>query len=159
MHAAHPKCPICSGAGTVAAVTSTDTRVVRGETYVVQSNFFACSQCHEMLRPQEGDVALRRAWDLYRQKHGMVMPQELTDWRNSLGLTQSELATILGWGLKTLLRYEDGKLQEPSHDQELRLAMQSAEHLHGRVAQAEALSEEARKRLVQRLTNRRVLSA
>lgn len=152
MNADHLKyCPVCAGEGTVAAKSKLDTRVVRGETYEVQSDYFECSQCEEPFMPREGDLALRRAWEQYREKHGMVTPQELSAWRDKLGVTQPELAAILSWGVVTVSRYENGKLQEAAHDKELRLAMHSSENTLELVERAEGLSEETRARLTQQL--------
>ena len=81
-------CPVCAGESTVSVMSKTDTRLVRGETYTVQSDYFECSQCKETFMPLEGDPGLRRAWEMYREKHGMVRPRALNDWRNSLEITQ-----------------------------------------------------------------------
>jgi transcriptional regulator with XRE-family HTH domain len=51
----------------------------------------------------------------------MLQPQEIKALRNNLGLTQQELANLLGWGGATLSRYENGALQDEAHETTLRL--------------------------------------
>lgn len=144
-------CPNCAGEGTVALKNTMDTVEVRGEKFDVPVTFFACSRCHETFQPMEGDLGLPQARDLYRRRHGMVMPADLIAFRRSYELSQTDLATILGWGVATVSRYENGKLQEPAHDKVLHLVMQRPENLLELVECAEELAPDTKARLVTRL--------
>jgi transcriptional regulator with XRE-family HTH domain len=55
----------------------------------------------------------------------MLQPEEIKAFRKNLGLTQEELAHLMGWSEATVNRYEKGALQEQSHDNALRMAMTS----------------------------------
>lgn len=146
-------CPICRGQGTVTPHTVEEAREVRGEEFVVQAEYFHCSQCESEFEPEEGETGLTQARVKYRAKYDMVQPQQLAEWRKALDISQSDLAAILGWGTATVSRYENGKLQEAAHDKEMRLAMKSPENLLELVRAAKDLGEKTRDRLVRQLSS------
>jgi len=76
---------------------------------------------------------------MYRKTHGMLEPGEIRAFRHRHGLTQAELASILGLGGATLSRYESGRLQDETHDTLLRLAMEP-ENLQTLVAASDSLA-------------------
>ena len=141
-------CPNCAGEGTVQAVSTTEIRTVNKEAFEVPVNYFACQRCGESFQTMEMDDSLALARDLYRDKHGMVRPTQLTAWRKSLGLSQVELAAVLGWGVATVSRYENGKLQSDAHDKAMRMAMRSAETAMELVRTAADLAPPVRSRLL-----------
>ena len=51
----------------------------------------------------------------------MMQPADITALRERYGLTQVELASLLGWGLVTFSRYENGALQSEAHEKVLRM--------------------------------------
>lgn len=151
-------CPVCGKEGTLVPKSKPHAYVVRGESYAVQTDYFECGHCTETFMPPEGDIGLRRAWEAYRQKHGMVQPKELTAWRNKMGLEQCVLAAVLGWSTTLVQRYEGGKLQTPEHDQQLKLAMRSLDDLLTLVAQTKGLVLETRMQLAAQLRQRNALA-
>ncbi len=62
---------------------------------------------------QENDVRLK---DAYRKAEGLLTSYEIRDIRNKYGITQSDLCTLLGWGGKTITRYESHQVQDKAHD-------------------------------------------
>jgi len=60
-----------------------------------------------------------QAYNEYRRRKNLLQPKEITDLRNKYGLSQRQLAKILGWSHATLSRYETGVLQSVSHNNEL----------------------------------------
>ena len=64
---------------------------------------------------------MNRAFIKYRNNHGMIQPNEIKEIRKKYGLTQQELSKLLGFGKITLSRYENGSLQNKSHDNSLQL--------------------------------------
>lgn len=63
------------------------------------------------------------ALDAYRDKVGLLKPEQIRAFRATFDLTQQELARVLGWGLATLSRYENGAIQDEAHDRALRMVM------------------------------------
>ena len=53
----------------------------------------------------------------------MVQPIQIRNLRKIYNLTQKELSDLLGFGDVTLSRYENGALQDETHDTLLRLAL------------------------------------
>jgi len=77
----------------------------------------------------------------------MVQPDEIKKFRKELGLTQKELSEILGFGIATLNRYENGALQTEAHDQIIRMCMQPKNLLKILADKPGMLSETTRDRL------------
>ncbi|NQU42980.1 helix-turn-helix domain-containing protein [bacterium] len=117
---------ICPACGTLGAkeVLEKESVEVRGEEFVVDGRFWRCPTCSAEFddsRP-EGDP-LVAAYRAYREKHGLLQPEEIVAFRKNCGYTQKELAAELGWGEVTLSRYENGALQSKSHEVALRMFM------------------------------------
>lgn len=97
---------------------------VRGEEIRVEIPGFACPSCGQKYTTE------MKPWDIadavyreYRKRHGMVMPEEIRAFRLRMDMTQDELAMLLGCSRITISRYENGALQESSHDNLLHTAM------------------------------------
>lgn len=144
-------CPNCVGEGTVQLVSTTETRTVNKEEFEVPVDYFACQRCGESFQTLDMEDSLVKARELYRTRHGMVRPEQLSAWRKSLGLSQAELAAVLGWGVATVSRYENGKLQSDAHDKSMRMAMRSADTLIELIRSARDLEPQVRTRLMTEL--------
>jgi len=66
---------------------------------------------------------LLRARDAYRAQHGLLSSDEIIAIRKKYGITQKELANLLGWGDITVSRYETSHIQDETYDRELRIVM------------------------------------
>ena len=115
-------CPNCDKKIDPIALREFKTVTVRGEPIEVSDNFLRCPLCAEEWSAENFDLALE-AYNVYRAKHHLLQPHEIKSFRKSLGLTQEELASLLGWSEATINRYEKGSLQEKSHDNSLRMIM------------------------------------
>lgn len=116
-------CPVCEKDTEKEQVRRKDVLTIRGETFEVEEEFERCTGCMEEYETLDGPDKLAQANRLYREKHGLLQPDEIRAFRNRFRLTQKELADLLGWGLATLSRYENGSLQEEGQDRALRMAM------------------------------------
>ena len=65
----------------------------------------------EMMR--ENDLRMK---DAYRKLSGLLTSKEISAIRKKYGVTQSDLCTLLGWGGKTITRYESHQVQDKAHD-------------------------------------------
>lgn len=65
----------------------------------------------EMIR--QNDIAMK---DAYREAAGLLTSQEIMDIRKKYQVSQSDLAVLLGWGKKTLTRYESHQVQDMAHN-------------------------------------------
>lgn len=118
-------CPHCEDVRALERIDVIEEVKVKGDLIRVRGNFLKCMTCNEEFNDPDSpydqvDAAFRE----YRKKHGMLQPEEIKKMREQFSLTQAELSKLLGWGLATLSRYENGALQEQSHDKSLRLALE-----------------------------------
>ena len=97
---------------------------VRGEEIGVEISGFSCPGCGQRYTAdmEPWDVA-DAVYRVYRMRHGMVQPEDIRAFRLRMDMTQDDLAMLLGCSRITISRYENGALQEASHDNLLRTAM------------------------------------
>lgn len=117
-------CPGCEKETRIEKIKRVEGIDVRGETIEVEAEFFHCLECDAEFENTRGPDALEMAYREYRQRHGMLQPEDIRGWRKSYGITQKELCALLGWGGATLSRYENGALQDETHEKMLRMAME-----------------------------------
>ena len=60
----------------------------------------------------------------------MLNPEDIRSYRSRRGLTQKEFSDLLGIGIATLNRYENGALQSEAHDRIIKLAMEPQNFLN-----------------------------
>jgi len=120
-------CPKCGSFQETYEVTSEQTLPVRGENVTVSATVRHCSVCEEALVSEECDSAtLEKAYAVYRERHGLLTPQEIRSIREGYDLSQRAMARLLGCGDVTIHRYENGALQDAAHDRLLRLMREPA---------------------------------
>ncbi len=142
-------CPKCEKEANLEEVHGTESIEVRNEPIEVEVRYYRCLECRDEFDDPRGlDDPVDRAYREYRRRHGMTQPEDMTEFRKRYNLTQGELANLLGWGLATLSRYENGALQDEAHDKALRLAMEPENLLRLIEAKPEAFAEVKRKRVV-----------
>jgi len=124
---------------------------VRGESIMLGVSYFRCEDGHTFDDPKSSDDPIDRAYREYRLRRGLLQPEEIRRFRLSTGLTQRELASILGFGSVTLSRYENGALQSEAHDKLLRMAIDPANLAVLAKQNRMKLSEETFHRLLQYL--------
>lgn len=145
-------CPNCEKETRIELIRTKEPLTVRGEEIIVEAEFFKCLECSEEFENTRSADPLEVAYWEYRRRHGMLQPEEIRDWRKSLGLTQRELSALLGWGDATLSRYENGALQDEAHEKMLRLTMQPHNLLELIKKSPDALNGEKRKKLIEELS-------
>ena len=59
-------------------------------------------------------------YDEYKKRVGLLTSKEIIAIRKKLNLTQEGLARIMGCGLKTITRYENGAIQDKVFDNFIR---------------------------------------
>lgn len=117
------KCPICGG-GVLKKKIGTELFEYKGKTLPIPNYVtYACSECGEAI--VENDT-LRDSGkllkDFQRKVDGLLSGDQIKAIRLKLGLTQEQLADIVGGGLKSLARYESGKVcQSKGMDNLLRI--------------------------------------
>jgi putative zinc finger/helix-turn-helix YgiT family protein len=146
-------CPNCEKETELELVHRVEDIKVRGEAIKVEVKYYKCKNCGEEFEdPRSDEDPLDKAYREYRRRYGMMQPEEVRDFRKKFGLTQYEMSRLLGWGGATLSRYENGALQDETHEKALRLAMDPRNLLKLIEGTLDVLSEEKRDRLIKELS-------
>jgi HTH-type transcriptional regulator/antitoxin MqsA len=117
------KCPIC-GVGVMEKKIGTELFEYKGETLPIPNYVtYVCNKCEEAI---VDNVILRESGkklkDFQRKVDGLLTGEKIKTIRLKLGLTQEQLADIVGGGLKSLARYESGQVcQSKGMDNLLRI--------------------------------------
>jgi putative zinc finger/helix-turn-helix YgiT family protein len=144
-------CPNCEKEAKINTVTHLEGIDVRGVTIEVEARYYQCTECGVEFENTQGPDALEAAYREYRRRHEMLQPEDIREWRKTYGITQKELSALLGWGGATLSRYENGALQDETHEKMLRMAMEPHNLLNLIRETPHAFIPEKRERLVQQL--------
>ena len=110
-------CTCCMEEHEVSVVRFMDTAVFKevNVEYEAISNYCDLAdeyyESAEML--SENDIAMKNA---YRKKMGLLTTDEIISIRAKYGISQSDLCLLLGWGGKTITRYEGHQVQDNAHD-------------------------------------------
>lgn len=90
---------------------------VCGEKIEVDAQILVCVECGEEFYSEKLDnETLIRAYNEYRRRHKLLLPEEIQKIREQYGLSQRSFAKLLNWGDKTICRYENGSIQDKAHN-------------------------------------------
>jgi putative zinc finger/helix-turn-helix YgiT family protein len=142
-------CWNCGKETELSYIQNDETVSVRGDAIIVPVKYFKCHECGaEYEDPRSSYDPLVLAYKKYRESHGMMQPEEIRGLRQRYGLTQKELSKLLGWGEVTLSRYENGALQDDSHDVMLKMIKDPHNLLERIIQKGDYLAEKKREGLV-----------
>lgn len=114
-------CTSCMEEHDVKRVEIQEENIFKGEYIVYPAEYYFCDidgeyYAEDAMISRNG-LALRKA---YRQKMGLLTADQIIAIRGKYGISQSDLCIILGWGEKTITRYEGFQVQDAAHDSILR---------------------------------------
>lgn len=110
-------CEECGKEVETKIITKKEVFNVCGEAIEVDAQVLVCAECGEELFNEELDSAtLICAYNEYRRKHKLLLPEEIKGIREQYGLSQRNFAKLLNWGDKTIHRYENGAVQDRAHN-------------------------------------------
>jgi putative zinc finger/helix-turn-helix YgiT family protein len=143
--AVHGFCSNCEKETRLGLVTKDEVIRVRNKPIKIELQYLRCAECgDEVFDPDLNVDPFSLAYRKYRKEYGFLQPEEIREWRKANKLTQGELAKLLGVGGVTISRYENGALQDPSHEKLLRLAMNPSNLLR-LVQESEGVFTESKK--------------
>ena len=118
---------------------------VCGEDITVEAQVLVCAECGEELFCEELDSAtIVNAYNEYRRKHKLLLPDEIKKIREQYGLSQRSFAKLLNWGDKTICRYENGSVQDKAHNS-LLLFLREPENMRTYLTENEIALDERQK--------------
>jgi len=115
-------CPTCEDVRRVEIGTRKEAVSIRNESVVVEAKVERCSFCGNFFSSSDEDEAtIQKAYRDYRERHGLMQPEQIRELREQYDLGQRAFARILGWGEITIHRYESGSVQDEAHNDTLML--------------------------------------
>lgn len=118
-------CPLCDKIHEVEERKRMTSIVLKGEEVTYEERFYFCANADEEENEFETGTMtnenLLNARNAYRIKKGLLTSYEIVEIRESYGLSQVDLAKLLGWGEATISRYESKAIQDEAYDTMLRL--------------------------------------
>ena len=110
-------CDECGKEVVTKIITKKEMYNVYGEAIEVDARILVCADCGEEFYCEELDNAtLVSAYNEYRRRHKLLLPEEIKKIREQYGLSQRSFAKLLNWGDKTICRYENGSIQDKAHN-------------------------------------------
>ena len=118
-------CPLCDKTHEVEERKRFVTITLKGEEVTYEERFYFCANADEDENEFETgsmtNTNLLNARNAYRVKNGLLTSDEIVAIRENYGLSQVDLARLLGWGEATISRYESKAIQDEAYDTMLRL--------------------------------------
>ncbi|MCH3976630.1 MAG: type II toxin-antitoxin system MqsA family antitoxin [Bacilli bacterium] len=116
------KCVICGG-NEFEVKTIDKAFDVRGDKFNINVEIRICKKCHEQYFSDEESTRIEKElFDLYKKKNHLLTSKEIIEIRAKRNLSQVDFARSLGFGDKTVARYETGSIQDRAYDILMRLA-------------------------------------
>jgi len=101
-------CPIC-GSGTLKIEKKPETFEYKGQTLTLELTVYSCNACGEKFFDNEEMKKYQKIIkDFQRRVDGLLTSEEIKQIREKYGLSQRELARILGIAEKSIAKYEAG---------------------------------------------------
>ncbi len=141
-------CPNCEKEIEIRFIRCKEEFEIRGETINVEVEYYQCEECGEDFEiPRPGYDPLDAAYREYRRRKGMLQPEQIKEFRLELGLTQKEMSQVLGIGIASLNRYENGALQSEAQDRLIQTLMQPENLIQFLESHPDLLSTQTRQRV------------
>lgn len=121
----HMECPLCDKNHEIEERKRLATICIKDEMVEYEENYYYCCNSNEDENEFETgkmtNANLLNARNAFRKKHGLLTSDEIVGIRENYGLSQVELAKLLGWGEATISRYESKAIQDEAYDNMLRI--------------------------------------
>jgi putative zinc finger/helix-turn-helix YgiT family protein len=135
-------CEVCEREVETKIITRKEVFNVCGEDIEIAAQVMVCAECGEELFNEELDSeTLINAYNEYRRRHKLLLPEEIRKIREQYGLSQRSFAKLLNWGDKTIRRYENGAVQDRAHNS-LLLFLREPENMRTYLTENEVALEE-----------------
>lgn len=110
-------CTCCMEEHEVKTVCVTEHTCFKDVQLKYEAVYFYCDMAEEFymdeLQMRENDTAMK---DAYRKEEGLLTSKEIIGIREKYHVSQRDFCLLLGWGGKTITRYEGHQVQDKAHD-------------------------------------------
>lgn len=114
-------CLSCMEEHEVELVSCMDQNIFKDIPVEYPAEYYYCHRTEEYyadeMQLRSNDISMK---DAYRRKQGLLTVGDISSIRRKYGISQSDLCLLLGWGKKTITRYEGHQVQDVAHDTILR---------------------------------------
>ncbi len=114
-------CTCCMEEHIVKTVILKEHTIFKNQNVSYDATYFYCDNANEYYMDEEqiqiNDINMK---DAYRKTQGLLTSKEINNIRRKYSISQSDLCALLGWGGKTITRYESHQVQDKAHDSILR---------------------------------------
>ena len=86
----------------------------KGEEFTVTGiERWVCDECgNDVMKAEEADRLGRKLVDAYATRKGLLLPSEIRELRESLGMSQKDFEKLIGVSSPTVSRWETGAVQQ-----------------------------------------------
>lgn len=110
-------CTCCMEEHEVKTVLVEEEATFKNKIVSYEAIYFYCDAAMELYMDEqqlrENDIRLK---DAYRKSEDLLTSSDISAIRAKFGISQSDLCVLLGWGAKTVTRYESHQVQDRAHD-------------------------------------------
>ena len=114
-------CECCMKVHDVQTVKMRESTIFKGVKVEFEADYYYCDLEQGLYEDEEfmskNDIAMKNS---YRCVNGLLSTDDIINIRKKYGISQSDLCLLLGWGGKTISRYEGHQVQDNAHDTILR---------------------------------------
>lgn len=110
-------CSCCMEEHEVKTVLIMERATFKNRSVDYEAAYLFCELAEELYMDeqqlQDNDIRLK---DAYRRKEGLLTSSDISKIRAKYRISQNDLCMLLGWGAKTITRYESHQVQDKAHD-------------------------------------------
>ena len=113
------ECPLCGKEHDLEIRERVATTIIKDEIVEYNEVYYFCEnekENNEFANGKMLNTNLLNAKNAYRRIKGLLTSDEIVAIRKQYGLSQVDLANMLGWGEATISRYESKAIQDESYD-------------------------------------------
>ena len=111
------KCICCMEEHIVKKVEAYDEVTFQNKKVGYEIECYYCDNDETFFEKEEQmGLNSRNLRDAYRKQVGLYTSQQIADLRGKYSISQQDLCKVLGWGEKTINRYENCAVQDMAHD-------------------------------------------
>lgn len=117
------ECPLCGKEHDLEIRERVATTIIKDEIVEYNEVYYFCEnekENNEFANGKMLNANLLNARNEYRRIKGLLTSDEIVEIRKKYGLSQVDLANLMGWGEATISRYESKAIQDESYDTILR---------------------------------------
>ena len=110
-------CTCCMEVHDVKTVSVEEQTTFKGTKINYYPTYYYCDLADELYVDEDlmakNNILLK---DAYKEQVGLLTSREIINIRAKYGISQKDLTLLLGWGAKTITRYETHQVQDKAHD-------------------------------------------